>query len=568
MSSHYSMKKFFKVWNYLSPTLIHIIEYGYKIIFVLLMCYTFYILLQDNRILEAQILLAVLLVYLCLYFFSTANLADYLLSKSQKTKSNNLKNPNIIMIGSDTLRIDRVGRIRDGQSITPNIDKLLEKSIFFENCYVPIARTAPSLVSLFTGILPWRHGIRDNFVAKDEFKSDVMPFPELLKRQGFSTAVISDWCGTDFGKFNLGFNKLDLPEDQWNIRYFIRQGPKDMRLFLSLFVKNRLGRFFLPEIFYLGGVPQGQYLLNKTKHWLGQLSKQEKPFLLNVFFSTTHPPFGTEYPYYSMYADPEYWGESKFSMARLTEPEEIIKSQKEPKEAFDLDQIMDLYDGSVTNFDDQVGEILSFLKTNNLDKNTILVIYSDHGMEFFENDTWGQGNSVFSDLSYKIPLIIYHPQWQAGKRIEQLVRSVDLLPTLLEILQIEYTDNYDGQSLLPAITKDVAMNLDVLAETGIWFTKPPGMKAGHLHYPELLDIIDIADDGTVILKSKLKEQIYQAKDSMLISGKWKLVRQPMEAGDVFYLFDRITDPQNKKDVSKEYPDIFKNMKKKLKTKFC
>ncbi|MCK5685487.1 sulfatase-like hydrolase/transferase, partial [bacterium] len=345
LSSHYSMKNFYKVWRWLSPVKIQLIEYMYKFIFLFTVCAAIYLLNSDERAFESQILLFILVIHLFVFFWCTWSVPVFMKSKNNNPgKRSEL--PNIVMIGSDTLRSDRLGRIRNGHSITPNIDKLIKKSIYFDNCYVPIARTAPSLVSLFTGVSPWKHQIRDNFVEHDDMKLDVTPFPELLKSRGYATAVISDWCGTDFGKFDLGFAKQDLPEDQWNIRYYIRQGPKDMRLFLSLFTKNQLGRVFLPELFYLGGAPQGQYLLNKTKQWLGKLSNSAKPFLLNTFFSTTHPPFGTEYPYYSMYADPDYWGESKFSMARLTDPMEIIKSQKEPKEAFDLEQIIDLYDGS------------------------------------------------------------------------------------------------------------------------------------------------------------------------------------------------------------------------------
>jgi arylsulfatase A-like enzyme len=440
---------------------------------------------------------------------------------------------------------------------------LLKKSVNFDDCFVPLARTAPSLLSFFLGVLPFRHGIRDNFSHSSDLLLDVTPLPEVLKKKGYNTALISDWCGTDLTKFKLGFKWQDLPDDQWNLRYFIKQGPKDIRLFLSLFLQNRLGRLFFPEIFYLGGVPKGKYLLERSALWIKKLAKKKQPFFLTIFFSTTHPPFGSEYPYYSLYADKNYWGESKFAMSRLTNPEDIIRSQKEPKEAFDLEQIKALYDGTVTNFDDQVATLLALIKENKIDNNTIIIIYSDHGMEFFENDTWGQGNSVLSDLSYKIPLIIYHPKWTQPKNITQAVRSIDLLPTLLDMLELSTDDQYDGQSLMPMIKKDERIALDIIAETGIWFSRPPGMAKTHRHYPELFELIDIADDGTIVLKEALKDKVYQAKDTMLISGKWKLVRLPMRDQDQFYLFDRLNDPYYKQDVSKDYPDILDCLKKKL-----
>ena len=163
--------------------------------------------------------------------------------------------PNILLIGSDTLRADRLGAFGYRRALTPNIDALGKQGVLFRNCYVPCARTAPSLVSMLTGTWPHTHGIRDNFIADTEVRLNVSALPQLLKPLGYRTAAVSDWCGSDMGKFAFGFDYTDLPEDQWNLKYLIRQGPKDLRLFVSLFTHNRLGRLLLPELYYLGGVP-------------------------------------------------------------------------------------------------------------------------------------------------------------------------------------------------------------------------------------------------------------------------------------------------------------------------
>jgi arylsulfatase A-like enzyme len=105
------------------------------------------------------------------------------------------------------------------------------------------------------------------------------------------------------------------------------------------------------------------------------------------------PPFSSEAVVHVLHR-PAYAGESKFAMAKLTDPFEIIRRQGAPKEEFDLDQIVDLYDGCVAQFDDEVGKMLRHLETCGLADNTIVVVYSDHGMEFFEHDTWGQEFSV------------------------------------------------------------------------------------------------------------------------------------------------------------------------------
>jgi len=355
--------------------------------------------------------------------------------------------PNIIMIGSDTLRADRLGAAGYYRSLTPHIDALAKRGAQFTNCYVPCARTAPSLLSLLTGTWPHRHGIRDNFVGDDELSLPVQCLPAILAEAGYQTAVVGDWSAGDMGKFNLGFQRLDLPEDQWNIKYLIRQGPKDLRLFLSLFTHNRFGKRFLPELYYLAGVPLTREVGRDARAQITDLSSGNRPFFLNVFMATTHPPFGSEYPYYTLFSDPEYSGESKFVMARLTDPFEIIRRQGDSRKEFDLDQILNLYDGCVKCFDDEVARILAHIEACGLRQSTIVVIYSDHGMEFFEHETWGQGNSAVGDFSARIPLIIRDPRVTASVVERQIVRSVDIAPTLLELAGLAIPETMEGVSL-------------------------------------------------------------------------------------------------------------------------
>ena len=307
-----------------------------------------------------------------------------------------------------------------------------KQGVLFKNCYVPCARTAPSLVSMLTGTWPHTHGIRDNFIADTEVRLNVSALPQLLKPLGYRTAAVSDWCGSDMGKFAFGFDYADLPEDQWNLKYLIRQGPKDLRLFVSLFTHNRLGRLLLPELYYLGGVPLTSQMGRRARRLVSRLAASPQPFFLNVFYSTTHPPFASEWPWYTRFADPAYAGESKFAMSKLTDPFEIIRRQGAPKEEFDLDQIIDLYDGCVAQFDDEVGRMLEHLEACGLAQNTIVVVYSDHGMEFFEHDTWGQGNSAVGDFSPRVPLVIRDPRKPAGGD-ETPWFAASIWPHLLEL---------------------------------------------------------------------------------------------------------------------------------------
>lgn len=463
--------------------------------------------------------------------------------------------PNLIMIGSDTLRADRIGALRAGVSLTPNIDRLAASGVRFTSCYVPCARTAPSLISMLTGTWPHHHGVRDNFVADTDTRLHCQTLPKVLRQLGYRNAAVSDWCGADLGKFDFGYDVLDLPEDQWNLKYLIRQGPKDIRLFLSLFLHNRAGRLLLPEIYYLGGVPQTRQLGVRGRRMISRLAASGEPFSLNLFYSTTHPPFASEYPFYIRHADPAYKGESKFAMARLTEPFEIIRRQGEPREEFDLDQILALYDGCVAQFDDEVGKLMRHLEDNDLLENTLVVLYSDHGMEFFEHGTWGQGNSALGDFSARVPLILAGANVPKDRVVTDVVRTVDIMPTVLELLAAPSL-KCDGISLAEAIRSPAhRLNLKAFNETGIWITKVPGMPDEHLTYPDLLELLDVESDktGTLSIKANYRPITLAAKDRMVRDGRFKLVYQPLEAGAKLALYDVVADPGCQHDISQFYP---------------
>lgn len=554
-SMHYRMSRLYLLWQWVTHPRIRLIQSTLGLVAILLLITASWQLIKQDQTTELIALWATVLCYVAIITWATWLPEACPSDPSPECASD--APPNILMIGSDTLRADRLGALGYRRALTPNIDALAAKGVLFTNCYVPCARTAPSLVSLFTGTWPHTHGIRDNFVSDAETRLNVDALPQLLKPLGYRTAALSDWCGADMGKLSFGFDYTDLPEDQWNLKYFIRQGPKDLRLFISLFIHNRLGRLLLPELYYLGGVPLTSQLGRRARRLVSRLAASTEPFFLNVFYSTTHPPFASEWPWYTRFTDQTYDGESKFAMARLTDPFDIIRRQGAPKEEFDLDQIIDLYDGCVAQFDDEVGRMLRHLEASGLVDNTIVVIYSDHGMEFFEHDTWGQGNSAVGDFSSRIPLLIRDPRKPACGKVDQVVRSIDFAPTLLELVGAAPTTSMDGVSLAACFDQNGSCpQLDAFNETGVWIADIPGLPEKHLRYPDLLELMEVPDrrSGTLAIKPQYQSIILRAKDRMIRRGCWKLVYQPLESGYQLRLFNLDIDPACNHDVSNAYPD--------------
>lgn len=485
----------------------------------------------------------------------------------QPPTGENKQAPNILMIGSDTLRADRLGSADYVRNLSPNIDRLAEQGVSFNNCYSPLARTAPSLASILTGSWPHTHGIRTNYPYSDQLDLPVDNLIQHLNQKGYATAAIADWAGADLGKINFGFKQLNLPKDQWNIKYLLRQGPSSIRLFLSLFCHNRFGKKCLPEIYYLAGIPLTTELFSDTRSLISTMATNEKPFCINLFTATTHVPFGSNYPYYNLFTPNKYSGESQFIMTKLATPEEIIEKQELGPEAFDVPQILNLYDGCVVQFDDEVGKLLAHLKTCGLTDNTIVVIYSDHGADFFETGSWGQGNTLMGDdPSGRVPLIIYDPRQQQSQVVTQTVRTIDIAPTLLELLGLPPIASMDGESLVAAI-REPTSSLDLLAyqETGLWLGRVPGAHTKHLYYPNLLELLDIPNKrtGMLCIKQQYYGRVIEAKDRAVRNDRWKLIAMPTEEGVLYRLFDLQTDPACSSDLAAIEPEIFNTLKTTL-----
>ena len=555
-SLHYRTSRLYALWQWATPRRLRVLQWALVVIFSIFSITASRELVKENRAGELIALWSCLLFYAATISWC-AWLPDARPSRRAHAPDRN-QPPNILMIGSDTLRADRLGALGYHRALTPHIDALAAKGVLFANCYVPCARTAPSLVSLLTGTWPHTHGIRDNYIADDATRLKVDAMPTILKARGYRTAAISDWCGADMGKFSFGFDYADLPKDQWNLKYFIRQGPKDLRLFVSLFTHNRLGRLLLPELYYLGGVPLTSQLGRRARRLVSRLAESPEPFFLNVFYSTTHPPFASEWPWYTRFADQAYAGESKFAMAKLTDPFDIIRRQGAPKEEFDLDQIIDLYDGCVAEFDNEVGKMLHHLDACGIAESTIVVVYSDHGMELFEHDSWGQGNSAVGEASPRIPLVIRDPRKPSGGVVQQVVRSIDVAPTLLELVGAHATPTMEGTSLVSCFAaREDCPKLDAFNETGIWITDIPGQSADHLRYPGLLELMAVSDSssGTLSIRPEYCALINSAKDRMIRRENWKLTYQPLDDGHILQLFNVVADPMCQKNLIDQYPDV-------------
>jgi arylsulfatase A-like enzyme len=558
-SSLYSMTHFYPVWHALTPHRLQVLDTALLALGGFWLAAGLAFLASSDAWIGFAAFAGVTAFYLLTVRWATRCPEAPALPVRKSSQSR----PNILLIGSDTLRADRLFGTGYRRELMPNLARLARRGTHFTDCYVPCARTAPSLASMLTGTWPHRHGVRDTFVTPEQTRLPVPSLPQILKAAGYRSGIVGDWAASDAEKFNFGFDERDLPPDQWNIKFLMRQGPKDLRLFLSLFTQNAFGKRWLPEIYYLGGIPLTEEVGRDTRHMIAKLAADNAPFFVVSFMATTHPPFTSKYPYYSLYSDPAYKGESKFIMAKLRDPWEIIRAQAEPKSKFDLEQVIDLYDGCVRNFDDEVARIIAYLDASGLADNTIVVVFSDHGFEFFEHETWGQGNSAIGDFSARVPIIIADPRLRTVRKVTTVVRTVDIAPTLLELAGVPVASSMQGVSLANTMRGEAFdTKLPAFNETGVWLTDLPGTPANHLRYPHLPELLEVPDKsiGMISLKPKYVDIIVAAKDRMVRVGDWKLTYQPLVDGAIYRLFNIREDPSCLRDLLAEHPQIAGELK--------
>ena len=535
----YDVGRLVNAWFWIDPDWLPYLRLGLALLVTSAIFKLAWQLVRANRALSATFVAGIpMLSLFLLWMLEKPPIFDS--SKAVKAASN-LSQPNIVMIGADTLRADRFGIEGYSRRVTPYIDTLAQHGYWFSQTYVPIARTAPSITTLLTGAWPRHHGITVNFVPHTAFHLPVPTLPNLLRQNGYRTAAVGDWAAGDLGKFDFGFDEAKTAPDQWNLKYLLRQGPKDLRLFLSLFTHNELGRILLPELYYLAGRPLTTDIGRQSRLMIDRLAQDEQPFFLMVFIATTHLPFGSDYPYYTLFSGSKYQGKSKFSMTGVFTPEEIAKRQSEGSDSFDVQQIIDLYDGAVRQFDDEVGRIVQHLKKRGLADNTIIVVFSDHGTDLFEHSTWGQGNTVIgNDPSNRIPLLIVDPRRKGNGLIKSIVRSLDVAPTLLELAGLESKSlQADGTSLVPYMDGETTKPLAAYYATGAWLARVQGIAKDHLRVPPLLELLEIPDygTGTIAMSEKGMRLIEAARDRAIRFESWKLVRIPTISGARYSLYD-------------------------------
>lgn len=449
---------------------------------------------------------------------------------------------NVLVLAADSLRADRL----DSRT-APRLSALAERAVRFDRAYVSVPRTFSSWVDILTGRHAHHHGVRSMFPRWEDRAKDFDALPGRFAKAGYHTEVVGDYAADIFGRVDLGFSRVDTPS--FDFRQLLRQRGLERETPLLPFLHSHRGRSLFPVLKELADAADAELLADDTVAALTRL--RERPFFLTVFFSTAHFPYAAPAPYYRTFTDPAYRGRYKYHKPVG------LGGELGPDET-DVRQIRGLYDGAVRSIDEAMGRVLRELESLGLADKTLVVVTADHGETLYENGHGqGHGDHLFGDEGTHVPLIVYDPRaGTRGKRVPNVVRDVDIAPTLYELAGVAAPSDLDGRSLVDAMHGKPLNPAFAYAETELWFTEDiAGLPARQrLPYPGIMQMteLDTAHGQVeIVLQKAMVPTTLVARHRMVRDERWKLVYVPTRQGAEYMLFDTVADPGETRDVAAE-----------------
>jgi arylsulfatase A-like enzyme len=499
-----------------------------------------------------------------------------------KVQAQGKQPPNVIIIGSDSLRGDRVGysgyrpASADGPSadgVSPQIDAWAKDALRFERCYTPIGSTMESSISMFSSTWPHTHGIRHMFPRQDQIlatEQKIRTMADILAERGYDTAAIGDWCANFYNQIPLGFRDVSVSSFD-NFRVYVSQAVLMAHFAVPVYFDNPLGYKLFPQLGSFAQFVTPEVVTQRVEEKLTRQAASGRPFFWHVFYSCNHLPYRADTRYKRMFTDPAYSGANRdfvaFDINEFVSGTSMEDKLKALSDA-DVRQIRGLYDGCTREFDDCFGRILAALKKEGLADNTIIVMCSDHGDDLYEPGvtlTHGLGFNGGDHCSH-IPMAIAGPGI-SGKSLPEQMRTIDVAPTLLDFLGIEKPATWEGKSLAGWVDgREAPRDLPFYGETSFPYIlfRVPGVERPAISPMDEMTTIDRDYDYHFVLKPEWDEPVVSSKQRCLRTRHWKLVATPTKGGGRHYgLFHLDTDPDCRSDLASGRPEILEAMKAAL-----
>jgi len=340
--------------------------------------------------------------------------------------------PNVILITISSLRADHVGCFGYQRDTTPNFDAFCKQGVLFVKAFASSGWMMPAHGSIFTSLYPSLHGATH---INKSLGEQNYTLAEVLAENGYY--CVGFCCNPRLNGEKGYAQGFDLYDD-----YSVSM------------ILDSLA-FEYAERIDLNKKRTNDLINDAAIRWLQ--NNTHMPFFMFLHYYDPHWDYLPPPPYDRLY-DLDYDGPiDGTGIAR----EPLFSNPPEPR---DIAHMIALYDGEVRQTDDDFGELLCFLRQERLLDNSIVIVMGDHGEQFYEHGHTSH-HGVFEELIH-IPLAIWTPgSGEEGKQVGALVSQLDMLPTILDYLEIPVPETCQGTTLRPLIEgREDSVHDFVLAE--------------------------------------------------------------------------------------------------------
>ncbi|MFW6086586.1 MAG: sulfatase-like hydrolase/transferase [Myxococcota bacterium] len=327
---------------------------------------------------------------------------------------------NVLVLVVDTLRADALPGYGYAEGHTPHLEAFADDAIRFDQAFANSSWTRPSFATILTG----RYASSHNVMGKlDPLSEELVTMPEVFREGGYETGgFVTNYNVAPYFNFQQGFDEYTYLEPDYVL------GADDMAsklLFVQVLRRAvEKVRGAQPGLAYQDAETVNRAVVD----WLE--AEPQSPFFLFAAYMDPHDPY-FEHP---------YEGEG-FSRAAHQEPDPS-----------DAPRLREIYDGEVTYWDEQFGDLVAELRERGLYDDLTLVVTSDHGEEFMEHGGFWHGTTLY-DEQVHVPMFVKLPDnRQGGTVISHWVQLTDLMPTLLDQNGLEVPDGVQGGNMFEGTT--------------------------------------------------------------------------------------------------------------------
>lgn len=328
-----------------------------------------------------------------------------------ETPSSTEPAPNVVLISLDTLRADHLGCYGYDRPTSPNIDAFAEEAVLFENAFASSSWTLSSHASLFTGTAPSTHGVtfQKTDGPRPHLDRGFRTLAEIARENEYRTAAFTEggYVHPDYG-FGQGF-------EQYSATF-------------SSFNKSNTLRTF-----------------RAAADWMHGMGDQ--PFFMFLHTYQIHTPYSPPAEYLERFpTEPGSRFPERFDIFPRPQAENLTPEDKR--------QIVTLYDAEIAFTDEVVRAFLNTLKVSGLWEDTLVILFSDHGEEFWEHGDMTHGLTLHTEVIH-VPLIVKLPGAEPRTgRVSDLVSLTDVYATVCDAMGWDYDASLDSRSFLDVLRSD------------------------------------------------------------------------------------------------------------------